>query len=726
MKKFKSIKHFVVLASGACILAVVATLLVYNYIATQRTEEAVSERTTGLLKDGINERLSILADSSAGQINRQLEKALVIAGDLASATELAVEADGSDTTYGFGRPELSALVKQAVHNNSFVLDAFIGMEPNAVGNDSTYVAPAGTTDSYDGTGRFRPWSYRNDKGEVEVLSLEEGGMENLTMMDSGIRRGEYYLCSKESGKSCVVDPAFYDFGGKQIMVATFTVPVMVDGTFRGLAGTDLSVDFIQSELVQANKALYDGAGRMALVAPVGRLVAFTGDASQLGKPASNVLSASGLGRLDQARTSGQAVSMTDNDTGIIEFYQPIRIGDTSATWTLVMQLPIEAVMADLAVLQKELHEQRTTDLVGMLIISSLVTALGLAFIWWVGSGISRPLGNLAARMQDIASGDGDLTQRLPVSGRNELAAVATQFNAFVDKINRVMLDVRDSSENVKLASGEISTGSLDLSRRTENTAASLEESAAAMEELTSTVANSAESSRHASELTAEATRAAEQGGEVMSDVVGTMRDISESSREIVNIIGVIDSIAFQTNLLALNASVEAARAGEQGRGFAVVAEEVRSLANRSTKAAREIKSLIDASVEKTANGEVLVQQAGDKMKGIVEQVQRVNALIGEINTAASEQNAGIFQVNQAVSQLDQMTQENAALVEESAAASDALSQEASRLAEIIGVFHLGERGEHASVITHSSQGRAAHSASSVRHHEAREELIQSS
>lgn len=185
----------------------------------------------------------------------------------------------------------------------------------------------------------------------------------------------------------------------------------------------------------------------------------------------------------------------------------------------------------------------------------------------------------------------------------------------------------------------------------------------------------------------------------MVDVVSTMREISTSAKEIENIIAVIDSIAFQTNLLALNASVEAARAGEQGRGFAVVADEVRSLANRSTKAAREIKTLIDTSVEKTANGEALVQQAGDRIKSIVEQVNRVNGLISEITTAAEEQNTAILEVNQAVTQLDEMTQQNAALVEESAAASDSLSQEATRLTRIISVFKLSERGAHAHVTT---------------------------
>ncbi|WP_348767499.1 methyl-accepting chemotaxis protein [uncultured Salinisphaera sp.] len=688
MKHFTSIKHFVVLAAGACILSVVAALLIYNYVATKRTGEFVEQRTGALLEGAIDERLAALANAQGEQINRKLEQALGIARDLAAASELAAEPGANSAAFEFGRPELSALVQQAVAKNDFLLDAFIGWEPNAFGNDDAYVVPANNTQSYDGSGRFRPWAFKNDQGVAEVSALDITGMENPKMLESGIRRGEYYLCPKEGGDTCVVDPAFYDYDDKRVMVATFSVPIVVDGAFKGVAGTDVSVDFIQTLLSQSNQGLYEGAGRMALVAPLGRLVAYTGDAARLGQPATSVLSAEGLEKLTQARQSGEAVSARSTNGEMIESYRPIRVGNTDTVWTLVMQLPVAAVMADLDVLQGDLADQRTADTLGMVLVSGLVALLGLVLIWMVGRSIARPLSQLGDRMREIASGDGDLTQRLPVAGRNELATVATQFNAFVDKIDHVMIDVRDSSENVKMASGEISTGSVDLSRRTENTAASLEQSAAAMEELTSTVANSAESSRHAARLSSEAAQAADEGSQSMAAVVDTMRDISGSAREIEKIIAVIDSIAFQTNLLALNASVEAARAGEQGRGFAVVAQEVRNLANRSTQAAGEIKTLIDTSVEKTANGEALVERTGERIKSIVEQVNRVNGLITEITTAAQEQNTAILEVNQAVSQLDEMTQQNAALVEESAAASDSLSQEATRLARIIGAFKL--------------------------------------
>ncbi|MCM2129504.1 methyl-accepting chemotaxis protein [Larsenimonas rhizosphaerae] len=707
MKHFTSIKHFVVLAAGACLLAVVLALLGYNYVSTTRTEATVADSTETLLKKTTDARLASVASDQAGQINLKLEGALSVAKELAHANEL-MAAGANGPVLDITRNELSAMVRQAVVRNPALLDAFIGWEPNAFGSDAEFAGQE--TNGYDGSGRFMPWWYRTSTGDVEVLPLG-GTMDSQKRMDSGVREGEYYLCPKEKGQICVIDPAIYDYDGKQVMVTSFNVPIMVDGTFRGVVGTDLSVNFIQTLLSDANQALYNGAGSMALVAPLGRLVAFTGDKDKLGKSADAVLGASAAGHISEARQSGKTLNFTDADSGMIELYRPFEIGNTGVTWTLVLRLPEAAVLADLNAMQAKLADQRQNDIFGMLLVSAVVAGIGLAFIWWVGRGIASPLADVAESMRDIASGEGDLTQRLPVVGRHELGRVAMQFNAFVERIERVMTDVRHSSENVRLSSAEISTGSLDLSRRTENTAASLEQSAAAMEELTSTVASSAGASGQASTLASNAARSAEQGGSMMAEVVGTMKEISASSKEIVSIIGVIDAIAFQTNLLALNASVEAARAGEQGRGFAVVAEEVRSLANRSTKAAKEIKTLIDASVERTSTGETLVQHAGQQMGDIVEQVKRVNDLIGEITTAANEQNTGISQVNQAVSQLDQMTQENAALVEESAAASDALSQEAARLAEIVGTFRVSEFSgpDSSGPSTHSDSGRPVNS-----------------
>jgi methyl-accepting chemotaxis protein len=256
------------------------------------------------------------------------------------------------------------------------------------------------------------------------------------------------------------------------------------------------------------------------------------------------------------------------------------------------------------------------------------------------------------------------------------------------KVETSMREVRGSVEAISAVAGEISQGNSDLSSRTEHAASNLQQTASSMEQLTGTVQQTADSARTANQLASSAAEVASKGGSVVSQVVSTMDDIQASSRKIADIIGVIDGIAFQTNILALNAAVEAARAGEQGRGFAVVASEVRSLASRSAEAAREIKSLIGASVEKVDSGSKLVADAGHTMTEIVASVQRVNDMIAEITAAAAEQSQGLGSVNASVSQLDQMTQQNAALVEQSAAAAESLKQQAQALAQAVGSFRV--------------------------------------
>jgi methyl-accepting chemotaxis protein len=302
-------------------------------------------------------------------------------------------------------------------------------------------------------------------------------------------------------------------------------------------------------------------------------------------------------------------------------------------------------------------------------------------------GIVGPL-KQAVGLAEAVSG-GDLTTRIESRSADETGQLVQALMKMRDSLSNTVSQVRSATDSINTASSEIASGNQDLSARTEQAASNLEETAASMEELTSTVSQSADAARQANQLAASASEVAVRGGQVVSQVVTTMEEINHSSKKINDIIGVIDGIAFQTNILALNAAVEAARAGEQGRGFAVVASEVRSLAQRSAEAAKEIKGLIGNSVDKVDAGSRLVAEAGQTMSEIVGSVQRVSDIIGEITAASGEQRDGISQVNTAVNQLDQMTQQNAALVEESAAAAESLRDQAMRLVQVVQVFQLG-------------------------------------
>jgi methyl-accepting chemotaxis protein len=319
-----------------------------------------------------------------------------------------------------------------------------------------------------------------------------------------------------------------------------------------------------------------------------------------------------------------------------------------------------------------------------------VIAAGLLIGAIVGTlitrGISRSL-NEAVRFAEGIS-RGDLTQAIRIQSTDEVGKLLQALRQMNESLVRTVSQVRTGTDTIATGSSQIAAGNQDLSSRTEQQASSLEETASSMEELTSTVKQNADNARQANQLAVTASGVAVKGGEVVSQVVTTMESINESARKIVDIIGVIDGIAFQTNILALNAAVEAARAGEQGRGFAVVASEVRNLAQRSAAAAKEIKGLIGDSVEKVDAGSKLVGQAGSTMDEIVESVKRVTDIMAEIMAASQEQSAGIEQVNQAIGQMDQVTQQNAALVEQAAAAAESLQEQAGNLAQVVSVFKL--------------------------------------
>ncbi|MEC4722548.1 methyl-accepting chemotaxis protein [Noviherbaspirillum sp. CPCC 100848] len=324
---------------------------------------------------------------------------------------------------------------------------------------------------------------------------------------------------------------------------------------------------------------------------------------------------------------------------------------------------------------------------GLAGLGALALALGALLAWLLARSITHPLRDAVDIAQTVAAGD--LTRDIDARSQDEVGRLLAALKQMNASLLKTVLDVRNGTDMIATASHQIAAGNLDLSSRTEQQASSLQETASSMEELAATVRQNAEHARRANTLAIDASGAAAEGGSVIEQVVGTMSDISASAKQIVDIISVIDGIAFQTNILALNAAVEAARAGEQGRGFAVVAGEVRTLAQRSAAAAKEIKALINTSVERVETGNRLVGSAGSSMQNIVESVRKVTDIMGEISAASQEQTAGIDQINQAVTQMDQVTQQNAALVEEAAAASESLQDQAAKLAQVVSVFKLG-------------------------------------
>ncbi|MRV76749.1 HAMP domain-containing protein [Duganella sp. FT92W] len=344
----------------------------------------------------------------------------------------------------------------------------------------------------------------------------------------------------------------------------------------------------------------------------------------------------------------------------------------------------QSMMATEAVLVKEGFASGKLIMLG---VAGAAILLTVAIAWRVAGSITRPLNEAVGMARRVA--DGDLSIRIDVTNTNETGQLMGALKDMNDSLVRIVSQVRHGAESIVAASTQIASGNMDLSGRTERQASALEETASSMEELTGAVQQNAGSARDGNRLAQSASDVAVRGKTVVSQVVDTMNAINQSSHKIVDIIAVIDGIAFQTNILALNAAVEAARAGEQGRGFAVVASEVRSLAQRSAAAAKEIKELIGNSVEQVGAGAQLVSAAGSTMDDVVDSVQQVAAIIGQISNASSEQSAGIEQVNNAIADMDDVTQQNAALVEQAAAAAQSLREQAENLSRLVGVFKLG-------------------------------------
>ncbi|WP_146218666.1 methyl-accepting chemotaxis protein [Halomonas sp. LBP4] len=447
--------------------------------------------------------------------------------------------------------------------------------------------------------------------------------------------------------------------------------VELDGERVGVAGVGYTLDAMAETI--SNYQLGE-TGSVFLASQDGIISVHPEGASMAGQPVANL-----------PGWETQADELLSGDG-----YRYATITDEHGAEQLVAAIEVPGTnwIAFARILRSELFADLNRAVLLVILIVAVIVLASLVVFALLLRALFHPIRRTAEAMREIAEGDGDLTLRLPMQGKDEASELAIQFNAFADKMHDVLAQVRSSSDAVRHAAQEIASGGQDMSRRTDQAASSLQQTSTSMEQITGTVENTSASSREASHLSQSAAQLAQGTGDTVSHVVTTMGDIQHASERIGGIIKVMDDIAFQTNLLALNASVEAARAGESGKGFAVVAGEVRQLATRSAQASRDIRGLIEASGEKVQDGTRLVRDAGSAMHELVEVVNRMAGMLGEISHATTEQSDGIGQVNIAVAELDRMTQQNASLAEESTSAAEQLREQADRLAELVGSFKL--------------------------------------
>ncbi|ROM23083.1 chemotaxis protein [Pseudomonas protegens] len=710
--KFKSIQFSVAALAGAIVLSVVAALVLYALFSGARTQQMVQDRTQAQFEQVIEQRLSGLAQTQVSQIQRELEAPLLIAGGLVRVNALMGTQDSQGHAgLSLSREQLIALIKENVTQNPKILGAYIGWEPGAIDHDDAAYVGTSVVGIDAANGRFLPWWFRNEDGSLGLDKLAD--VNDRTLLSTGVRTSEYYLCSQDSLKPCAIDPAPYKVGDKVVMLASFIQPILLNGKFQGIVGTDLSVNFIQDMLVGANQKLYGGAGHMALIGGNGRLVAYTKDSSKFGEKVSDVLSSDALTKLSSLKR-GEVTYDVDQANGTISLYLPFGIGQTDAHWTLMLQLPLSAVMADLDKLQGDLAEQRKADTFGMAMVGLVIAGLGLLVIWLVGHGIARPLRQMVAMLDDIAQGEGDLTRRLTSDRADELGSIAKGFNTFLAKLQAMISQVVTSVQSVSDSSEHTADIAIRTNQGVHKQMVEIDQVATAVHEMTATAQDVARNATQAAQAASHADQAASQGMQIVRDTssaigalaeeigraVGVVQTLAKDSENINAILIAIRGIAEQTNLLALNAAIEAARAGEQGRGFAVVADEVRNLAQKTQQATEEIQSMIqqlqqgtrevvrvmEDSQHKTDQSVEHAAKAAQALETITQAVSVINDMNTQIASAAEEQSAVAEDINRNVINIGQVANEVAGGADESSAASAGLTKLAEQQRRLINQF----------------------------------------
>lgn len=708
---FKSLQLSISVLTGACVLAVVVTLASYALYSSNQSQEQTQERINSMFEQASQRHLTAIAKQHSEQIQRQLNFPMQIAQDIARVNAmLGMQNNSGQSLLLATRQELNNLLKVTIEQNPNLLDAYIAWENNAFdASDDLYagMVEAGNDDQ----GRFVPWWYRDADGIAKVEPLPNPDSEKL--LPTGVREGEYYLCAKQMKRDCVVDPAPYEMNGQSILMSSFNAPILVNNTFMGIAGVDLSLDFIQTLLMQAKQQLYAGASEFALIAANGSLVANTSNAQSLGLSASAILSSNELQSLKSLPVD-QVNYKLDSNSGLVKLFLPFRVANSDTQWTLFLQLPIDKVYADLQAFEVEAADQQTQNVLVLTMVGILVALLGLIIIALMARGIAKPLREMANMLDNMAQGEGDLTQRLTSNRQDELGQIAQGFNTFLDKLQAMIKQVVSSVQNVSDSSEHTADIAIRTSLGVNKQLSEIELVATAVHEMTATAQEVASNATQAAEATHNADVAAQHGHTTVTTTVNTIshladeimravtavQTLEQDSKNISSILISIRSIAEQTNLLALNAAIEAARAGEQGRGFAVVADEVRNLAQKTQHATEEIQQMIEQlqagthtvvnvmenSQKRTTDCVLHAQQAATALDEITQAVSVINQMNIQIASAAEEQSAVADDINRNVSTIGSVAEEVATGAEEASDASAELTKLAEQQRRLINQF----------------------------------------
>ena len=657
-----SIQWKITLLAGLCLLGVVALLVGLSVYRMQHSSVLVKSASTQMLDESARLRLEARGELQALRIQRYFMDAFQYGkGFSRQILFLRDQAQKRFLDAYDLREDLTRQVRTALAANPEVLGLYVVFEPNALdGKDELFVdQPAlGSNDK----GRFSLYWAQATPGQLESESMIESELADTSSGPSGAAYNAWYTCPKESGQPCVLDPYFDKVGERQLLMTSIAFPLELDGKVIGVMGLDINLSNLQALSEQGNRELYDGVGQVGILSPAGLFAGNSRDAGLLGK---NLAKADPqhAGELLQLLAAGKSRLFNENDD--LKVLQPLQPIPGAKPWGVLLAVPKSALLGPALALERQLDDMRREGTWVELGLGLGAAVLGLLVLWLSARGVTRPILGVAHMLRDIASGEGDLTQRLPHTGRDELGELAGWFNRFLDKLQPIIRDVkvsvrdaRSTADQSAAISSQTSAGMQQQFREIDQVATASHEMTATAQDVARSAAQAADAARGADQATRDGlalidrtTQSIDSLAANLTSAMGQVEQLASSSEEIGSVLEVIRAIAEQTNLLALNAAIEAARAGEAGRGFAVVADEVRSLANRTQQSTQEIQGLIEqlqdgandavaamrGSASHAQSNLVEADSAAQALGRIVATVEELDGLNQQIATAAEEQ-----------------------------------------------------------------------------------------